>query len=225
MKALLIAAIMTISASALHAGPLGILGRDKTDDGKQVSANFQSFNYDKNAEWDRLKKISVKPSDTSNVSSAPAWNAVPQETRKQIDADLTMLGNFLGESFKDELKTRASNSWTLTDTPDDETAVLELAITRLIPSQQAKENTSISFDGRLVDKKTGKTIMSFSETKNYSVAQGAPWYGNCKEIIKGWGGTFAEMSMPSPEKSQDHSRLRKAARTFGTHFAIRKFMD
>jgi hypothetical protein len=228
--------VLTLAAvfatGALVAGPLGILGRDKDKDSSQQNAQppkskFQSFQYDKDAEWHRLKKIDVKAADSSQVSTSFAWTSLPAATRKPLENDLSPLAAFMTESFMNAIKSRAGSSWTLTDSPDDETAVLNLSITQISPPQApgSTAQPSIAFSGYVVDKKTGKTIMSFSEAKPYAISPNGPWYGSSKDIIKTWAEDFAEMSMPSEKSSDEHKKLKRFARMFGMHFAIRKFMD
>ena len=231
MKYFFIAALALAAAASLHAGPLGILGKDKEDGKNQVKSTFQSFSYDKTADWERLKKICVIQVETSQIPDSAAWRKCSASMLAQMTADLPGLAEYMKTAFCDEIKARSEKSWTLADTSDDETATLKLSITRLIPPADAfapgdrNQNPGISFEGNLVDKKSGKTIMSFSETKNFTQAGNDPWYGDCKQIMKGWASSFAEMSMPDHEASQDHSRLRKAARIIGGHFALRKFMQ
>jgi hypothetical protein len=194
------------AAATLAAGPLGILGKDKKQEDKPaVKSAYQNFHYDKNADWERLKKICVQPVDVSAIASQP---------------DAAMLGEFMKAQFCSEITARAGRTWTLVDTPDSETAVLKLSITRLVPPPQAdtQEAASISFAGTLTDQKNGSTIMNFSDTKPYV---------NSKDVVKTWAGDFAEMSMPDSEKAEEQKtgKLRKVARMLGFHFAIRKFMD
>lgn len=224
-------ACLALTAISVQAGPLGIFDTDKKDDAK-IKSSFQSFRYDKTAEWERLKKISVKQVDVSHLANSPAWLRCTADMQKQMKAALPGLADCMRSAFCDELKSRSGKSWELVETPDDETAVLQLSITRLIPQPDAfadgdrTQTPSISFDGQLVDKKTGKTVMSFSETKNCPApVAGAPLFGDCKEIVKGWAAGFAEMSMPDHEAGKDRSRLRRIARIVGGHFALRKFMQ
>lgn len=226
MKRAFFAAFLAIATGAsAFAGPLGILGERKGSQEQEIKSSFQSFRYDKTADWERLKKICVKPVDVSQLPNSTPWLSLPQELSKKMDAELPALAEALQTAFRDELKARSGKSWELVESPDDETAVLQLSITRLVPvdpDSASKQPPSISFDGRLLDKKTGKTVMSFSETKPL---KGAPWQGDAKDSFKAWAACFAEMSMPEHGDSQDRSRLRKAARMIGGHFAIRKFMQ
>ncbi len=229
MRAIFAACLALAASASAYAGPLGILG-DKKSSEPEIKSSFQSFSFDKTAEWDRLKKVCVKPVDASQLPGSTAWQKASPELAKQMNAELPALAEYMRSAFCDELKARTGKSWELVDTPDDETAVLQLSITRLQPvdssaAQTSKQAPSISFDAHVLDKKTGKTVMSFSETRNLNAAAGSGWSGDSKEIIKGWAASFAEISMPKQEEGKDRSRLRKVARMLGGHFALRKFMD
>jgi len=194
---LAIATLAIFTSISLGAGPLGILGKDKNE--PQVKSAYQNFHYDKNADWERLKKVCVQPVDVSAVAGF---------------AEASTLASLFREQFCNELKTRAGKTWTLVETPDNETAILKLSITRLSKNPQ---DSAISFAGTVVDSKTGAIIMNFSDTK--------PYDANTPNTIKTWASDFAEMSMPDPEKDEKKSRLRKVARVVGFHFGMRKFME
>ena len=238
MRRILLTALLAAGMAAsvpLAAGPLGILGgrkeKDK-DEQQQVKSSFQNFHYDKKADWDKYKKIKVEPVDISALPGSAPWKAAaPAISEDALKKGSEELAEAMRKSFCSEISARASKSWTLVDSPDDETAVLHLYITRLVPpppaGQSAAEAPSISFEGKLVDRKSGNTIMSFSETQSYTSTPGGSWYGSCPQVAAKWADDFAEMSMPDPksEDDKDKSRLRKVARMVGIHFGIRKFMD
>ncbi len=233
-------AVMAFAASAYaddsEGGPLRkLFKKDKEEPKKKINSHFAQFWYDSNADWDRLKKINVSNVDVSKLADDPAWKAAGDAKSAQYSADAQKLADSMKESFCDELKARGGNSWKLTESPDDETAVLHLSITKITPPKdafapsqvQAEESQpAIAMEGRLVDKKTGSEIMKFSDSKSFTQGSTGEWFGNSKDILKSWGGSFAEMSMPDAEKAEkEHSRLRKVGRMIGMHFAIRKFME
>jgi ABC-type multidrug transport system ATPase subunit len=104
--------VLTLAAvfatGALVAGPLGILGRDKDKDSSQQNAQppkskFQSFQYDKDAEWHRLKKIDVKAADSSQVSTSFAWTSLPRDEEAAGERSFA-LAAFMTESFMNAIK-------------------------------------------------------------------------------------------------------------------------
>jgi len=234
---LLCLAIFAAGAAADDSeGPIRkLFKKDKEESKPKTSSSFGQFWYDSKADWERLKKISVPAVDASKLSADPAWQAAGDVKAAQYAADSQKLAEFMKDSFCEELKARAGKSWQLTGEPDEETAVLQLTLTKITPPkdpfapsqvQSEESQQSIAMEGKLIDKKTGAEIMRFSDSKPLGQGDPGVWYGNAKYVMKGWADSFAEMSMPdAKEESSSKGPFRKIGRMIGLHFGLRKFMQ
>ncbi len=195
---------------------------------QKASFPFRLMWRDTETDWFKYAKFKFEPVDASQLSEASWWEKITQGNATKMKQDIPELSAYMRSSFARSLKAASNYQLHETDSIDERTAVVRLAIVQLVPTKaffNAVGTTvgffipgasfanmanagSIAMECKVFDGKTGKLILMLSDREKDETAiidiNSYTWYGHAKEIIDGWAKGFAELAV-----KKDPDRVKK----------------
>lgn len=202
---------------------------------KAATFPFDRFWYEKGIDWNRYKKIKVLPVDTANLLEDSLWQSMNSEYIF-ADKEVKELAEYMRKKFIEELKAARKSGLTVTDTVDNETLVLQLSLTQLVPTKAVLNATwttvgmvvpfvsmanvlnsgCVAFEGQIRDGGTGKVLVMFTDRQKDAGAvvniRDYSYYAGSYGTVDRWAKSFAEMT-----EAEDANKVEKP---FPFHFIL-----
>jgi Protein of unknown function (DUF3313) len=190
-----------------------------------VDPAYSSTNY---------KSILVAPVNTEYVEQQSTW-AKSNVRQFKIKEDLAMIGEEFQETVKEKFRESKDNRFTVVDTPRDDTMILELAITQLVPNKAFlgaiglaawaaplpigvpvgmlatfADDGWMAIEGRVRDAKTGAVVAMFADREAAKTRvldlEAVTWYGQARESMNDWADQLVQLAnTPKDVKVEDAS--------------------
>jgi hypothetical protein len=158
--------------------------------------------------------ILVAPVNTENVLEASTW-AKTNIRQFKVEEDLAEIATEFRDRVIHAFEKSKHNRFAIVDVPNDDTMILELAITELVPGKAFLGTIGlaawaappavgvpagvlasfaqagwIAIEGRVRDPKTGKVMAMFADREQSKTrvldVQALTWYGHAHESIRDW---------------------------------------
>jgi|SRR5262249_19439731 len=178
------------------------------------------------------QSILVAPVNTDYALAESTWakTNVRNLFVSDVKQDLDMIAGEFRETVIEKFKASKENRFVLVETADDDTAILELAITELVPGKAFLGTIGLAawaaplpvgvpvgiaaafaqsgwtaIEGRVRDAKTGKVVAMFADREAAKTRvvdlQALTWYGHARESMSDWGDQFVLLAN-TPESVQ-----------------------
>jgi hypothetical protein len=170
-----------------------------------VDPEFSTANYD---------SILVAPVNTDNVLAASTW-AKTNIRQFKVEEDLADIATEFHDRVVYAFEKSKHNRYEIVETADDDTMILELAVTELVPGKAFLGTIGLAawvappavgvpagvlasfaqagwmaIEGRVRDAKTGKVVAMFADREQSKTrvldVQAVTWYGHAHESIRDW---------------------------------------
>lgn len=171
---------------------------------------FQKIWYDKNFKgWDKFKKIYFAPVNVDYVTSMNWWNHVNVDFDRKTS--IKNLGDYMRNAFIKAHKANKHPKYALkvVDKPDDETVIVEMAITEVVPTKvwlnaagyfflySAIDQGVVAMEAKIKDGATGKVFMKVMDREKGRITlvnvRDLTWYYHAHAIINDWAAQSVEI--------------------------------
>jgi hypothetical protein len=190
----------------------------------RARAPFHRFWVDSKYDKDNYNSIYVAPVNTEYVQKQSTWaKANPRNIR--IEKDLKMIGEEFRETIVAKFEKAEKNRFAIVDKDKitDDTMILELAITQLVPGKaflgaiglaswaapapigvpvgaiaSFADDGWMAIEGRVREAKGGQVIAMFADREAGKTRildiEAATWYGHARESMNDWAEQFVTMA-------------------------------
>lgn len=186
---------------------------------------------------DRRKytKLYVAPVNVAYMLDMTEWQK-GERAVGDIKKDVQDLAHYTREAVKKAVRQDPNKRFKLVDTPSEapDTAILEIALTEVVPSKVtlnalgyapfgigvavkatrafAEDQSSVAFEARLRDGSTNETIVMAAdrevEQRSLVTVRGLTWYAHAHSIIDTWAKQFVQLENRKPgEIVEDSSAI------------------
>jgi len=180
------------------------------------------------------KKVHIPPVNTSYIFLDESnWWQNSFKSYADLKKDVDEMGTFMQETFIEAFKDDPNKRFKVAKKPDDETLIIELAITELTPNKpylkiarfapfgagaavtllNQSNLSTVSFESKIRDGKSGEIVAMFAdreqEKKYLLTTKNWYWYSHSEEIIQDWAKQFVELG------NQEEGEVIKDSATFG----------
>ena len=181
--------------------------------------------------------IAIARVNTDYALKASTWakTNVRNLVTKDLDQDFAMIAGEFREILVEKFRKSDENRFHVVDTPADDTLILEIAITQLVPGKAflgtlglaawaaplpigvpvglaaAYAQTGwMAIEGRVRDTKTGKVMAMFADREQSKTRvidlEAMTWYGNARESMNDWADQLVLLAnTPKDVKVEDSS--------------------
>jgi len=175
---------------------------------------FHQLWYRPDVNWNKYKKIQIPPVNTQYLREMDWWEQT--SLAKRDDKGIKELAEFTRQEFvKAHLANKHKYRLEVVDVPDDQTVILELALTEVVPTKawlnfasfagamMTLAKGSAAIEGRLRDGKTKEVIAKFAD-REYGKQnligniKDFGWYGHARDIIRDWAKQTVEITNAPP---------------------------
>jgi hypothetical protein len=163
------------------------------------------------------QSILVAPVNTEHVLEQSTWakTNVRNLMVDDVKQDLDMIGGEFRDTVIEKFRDSKENRFAVVDKPDDQTMILELAITQLVPGKAFlgtiglaawaappvvgvpvglaaafAQSGWMAVEGRVRDAQTGKVMAMFADREQSKTrvidVEALTWYGNARESMNDW---------------------------------------
>jgi hypothetical protein len=182
--------------------------------------------WDAKTDFSKYTKIYVAPVDTSRVLKMDLWQKLSLGAR-ELGPDLAKCAKEFQIDVHDAFQNDPKHRFTVVETPDDDTLIVELAITELTPNKPwlnavavgsfaagpllgfsagtaatLNEHGSVAFEGRARDGKTRAINAMAKDHESGKIRvidfQSFTWYGHASGIFRDWAGLFVKIADAPP---------------------------
>jgi hypothetical protein len=182
--------------------------------------------WDAKSDFSKYKKVYVAPVNTTHVLKMDFWQKLSMG-EKELGADLAKNAKIFQDAVTDAFKKDPKHTFAVVDTPDDETLIVELAITEMTPNKPwlnaiavgsfaagpilgftagtaatLNEHGSVAFEGRTRDGKTKDINAMAADHENGKIRiidfQSFTWYGQAPGIFRDWAELFVRIADAPP---------------------------
>jgi hypothetical protein len=182
--------------------------------------------WDAKTDFSKYTKIYVAPVNTEHVLKMDFWQKLSMG-EKELGADLAKCAVEFQKAVIDSFKNDPKHHFQVVDTPDDQTLVIELAITMLTPNKPwlnaiavgslaagpilgftagtaatLNEHGSVAFEGRTRDGKTHEINAMAADHEGGKIRvvdfQSFTWYGQAPGIFRDWASLFVKIADAPP---------------------------
>jgi len=178
--------------------------------------------------------ILIAPVNTDYVEAQSTW-AKTNVRQFRIHDDLTMIAKEFQDTVKEKFRNSKENRFAVVDAPQDDTMVLELAITRLVPNKAFlgaiglaawaaplpigvpvgalatfADDGWMAIEGRVRDAKSGAVVAMFADREAAKTRivdlEAVTWYGQARESMNDWADQLVQLAnTPKDVKVEDSS--------------------
>ena len=191
------------------------LGNDKPLAKDPEIQVFQKMWYKADADWDKYKKIVIPPVNTDHLLKMGWWEKASLKGQVS-ERDVQDLAYFMRTTFIEAQKKNTHfNRLLVTNVPDEETVILELAIIEVVPTKawlnwisyasalMVLDQGSIAFEARLRDGKTREILAKFADREMGKAnvignIKDFGWYGHVKAAIREWADQVVQVGNSEP---------------------------
>jgi hypothetical protein len=180
------------------------------------------------------QSILVAPVNTEYVEQQSTW-AKTNVRQFKIKEDLAMIGNEFQETVQKKFRESKENRFAVVETPRDDTMILELAITQLVPNKAFlgaiglaawaaplpvgvpvgliatfADDGWMAIEGRVRDAKSGLVVAMFADREAAKTrvvdVEAVTWYGQARESMNDWADQLVLLAnTPKDVKVEDSS--------------------
>jgi hypothetical protein len=178
--------------------------------------------WDTKGDFSKYKKIYIAPVNTDHVLKMDFWQKLSLG-EKELGGDLAKNAKYFQTAVHDSFKNDPKHHFTVVETPDDQTLIVELAITEMTPNKPwlnaiavgslaagpivgfvagtaatLNEHGSVAFEGRTRDGKTKAINAMAADHENGKIRvidfQSFTWYGQAPGIFRDWAELFVKIA-------------------------------
>jgi hypothetical protein len=178
---------------------------------------FDRFWYDKDINWGHYKKIKVMPVDTSHILEDSLWQSMSSQYIF-ADKEVKEIADYMQKKFIEELKAAKNSGVTVTDIVDNQTLVLHLSLTQLVPSKavlsaagttvgffvtgasliNVLSSGCVAFEAKVTEGNTDNVVAMFTDRQKDAAAiidiKAYSYYANAYGTVDRWAKSFAELT-------------------------------
>lgn len=195
---------------------------------QKASFPFNRLWYKDNCDWKRFNKLKFDNVDISHMMKQDWWQNVSETKAPGMRDEAKGIGSYMRNAFVKEVIRSPGHELSVVEMVDEHTAVVQLALVQLVPTKaffnaagtvagffipgaslvNVVNSGSVAMECKVFDGRTGELIFMCTARENDEAAiinlNGLTWYGNAKNTIDHWAGSFAELATRS-----DTSNLKK----------------
>jgi Protein of unknown function (DUF3313) len=178
--------------------------------------------------------ILIAPVNTEFAEAQSGWAKVSVREFR-IKDDLAMIAGEFQDTVKEKFRDSKENRFAVVDTPRDDTAILELAVTQLVPNKAFlgaiglaawaaplpigvpvgmvatfADDGWMAIEGRVRDAKSGAVVAMFADRESAKTrvvdVEAITWYGQARESMNDWADQLVLLAnTPREVKVEDSS--------------------
>jgi hypothetical protein len=183
---------------------------------------FQKVWFKKDVDFTRYKSIYVAPVNTKFLLESNWWQ---QNFRQgEMQADLAMMAQYMQDEFKTAFANDPSRRYQVVEAPQQDSLILELALTELVPTNVALSvleyapygggtavrvmeratgaESTVAFEAKMKDSGTGDILAMFADRQVKKIRiidfKAFTWYAHGREIIREWAEQFVKLANQRP---------------------------
>jgi hypothetical protein len=214
------------------AGPApdsGFLPKTRTMQERTDCFPFQRYHCDW-GEMATFTSIIVAPVDTTHIERLSWWETINTRawSKTRLHEDRLRMAEEMQESFERAIRDDPKRRFRIADRPGPHTALLELALTELVPSKvffniittaagffvpgagaiDILGQSTVAMEGRVRDSESGQIVCMFADREKPKFAPiylgSYTWYVPAREIINEWAKQFLAINnVQDPLKVKD----------------------
>lgn len=173
----------------------------------------------------QYSKIYITPVNTTYVLfEEKDWWKYAGKNYSQLKSDVEHIGEYMRETFITAFKDDPNHRFEVVDQPDENTLILELALTELTPNKpylklarfapfgggaaatllNQTTLSTVSLESRMREGQNGQVVAMFADReqeKKYLLStKNLTWYGHAEEIIRDWAQQFVAIGNREPDE-------------------------